>query len=109
MSDQSQPHAFVGTLFAHQDVRLDGAIFEQCRFSDCRLIYSGDALPQLSQSHAEGEVDFVLAGSALRTVQLLSMFYHRTNQFGREMVEKFVDQLLRGDFEPDARRSAEPQ
>lgn len=106
MSDleQPQPRRFVGTTFALQDVRLDGIHFERCRFQNSRLIFDGVALPEFTDCHAEHDVQLILSGHAQLTAQLLSLFYHRTNKFGREMVDRFIDDLRRGAFEPDAGR-----
>lgn len=93
------PTRFLGTRFDRQDVRLDGVEFERCVFGPgCRLVFRGEALPALRECRTEGEVRYVLGGSALTTLQFLSMLLHDTNGYGRELVEQTIDDLRRGRF-----------
>jgi hypothetical protein len=96
---------YQGTTFALQDVRLDGVQFDHCRFgSGSRLHFAGKALPTFTECDIAEDVEFVLASQAKLTMQFLSLFYHHGGKGGRETVERVVEQLYWGAFEPNGPR-----
>lgn len=100
--DDRQPaHHFTDTDFSVEDVRLDGNSFTRCTFTRCRLKFSGEALPVFVECDVRDGTEFIFAGHALTTVQLLSMLVHRSGNGGLETFHRFLHDLYGRQFEPD--------
>jgi len=56
------------------DITLDGNEFENCRFINCKLRYSGRPVT-FSANCVLDKPQFMLSGPALRTMQLLGVLY----------------------------------
>lgn len=67
-------------------VQLDNQEFNNCRFENCELEYSGMGPVQLSQCHFENP-KFVFSGPAQNTLQFLRNLYHGLGQEGKDIVE----------------------
>jgi hypothetical protein len=56
-----------GEWFNHQTIETDGQIFDACTFVECRLIYRGGELPDISGGQFSGSY-WVLLDAAIRTI-----------------------------------------
>ena len=102
MTEPPSAPTFTDTTFEREDVKLDGATFVRCQFGPrCRPHFFGEALPTLHECVIAEPVEFIFSGPAKTTMQFLSMLYHVGGHGGRETVERVVEQLYRGAFEPD--------
>jgi hypothetical protein len=61
--------------FADQEINIDGKLYINCSFTDCRLIYGGGDLPAFQSCRLISSV-FGFSESALRTVSFLSEAWH---------------------------------
>ena len=77
--------------FEKQTINLDDAIFKNCTFKGCTLIYSGGPLPRL---HMNTILDCIwqFAGAAERTMTFLAALYQGGSN---ELVEYIFDQVRR--------------
>lgn len=80
---------------AAQQVLVDGHTFEGCVFHGA-LVFQGGIRPQFRQCRFERESRWVLNGSALAVGQLLAQLYHFGGDGGRELVERFFDEIRDG-------------
>lgn len=62
------------TLFSHETVDLDGAVFEDCEFRDCRMVYSGGQAPVFSRCKFHG-CDWKFEDAAARTLAQLKLVW----------------------------------
>lgn len=90
---------YTGIVFGFEDVILDAARFQKCRFVDSRLIFTGGPLPRFDECVIGERTVFVLDGCALRTMKFLSLLLHSSGRGGAETVERVLDELRRGAFQ----------
>jgi hypothetical protein len=109
MPGSQRPQRYTETTFERQDVLLDGTGFSNCTFRRCRMIYTGEAVPRFEACDVEDRVELVLSGPAANTMKLLSLLYHAGGSGGRETVERVVDQLIGGHFQPDGDGATEAE
>jgi len=62
------------TLFSHETVTLDGGVFEDCEFRDCRMIYSGGEAPVFRSCRFHG-CDWKFEDAAARTLAQLKIVW----------------------------------
>ncbi len=62
------------TLFSHETVVLDGAIFEDCEFRECRMVYSGGEAPVFTHCKFHG-CDWKFEDAAARTLAQLKLVW----------------------------------
>ena len=62
--------------FEGMDVEIDGESFIDCRFKDCRLVYSGGDLPSMSGCILSGSSMFFFSKEAGATLAFLARLYH---------------------------------
>lgn len=74
MSENPVQGAFSGETFHTETVLLDGSEFRGCTFKDCRLVYSGGALPILSGCGFE-RCRWAFGEEAGRTLSFLSALH----------------------------------
>jgi hypothetical protein len=58
------------TLFSHETVALDGELFSDCEFRDCRMIYRGGEPPKF-ESCRFIECDWRFEGAAAHTLDFM--------------------------------------
>jgi hypothetical protein len=66
--------AATATLFSHETVALDGAVFEDCEFRDCRMVYSGGEAPVFSNCKFHS-CDWKFEDAAARTLAQLKLVW----------------------------------
>ena len=79
--------------FKDSSVRLDHKDIQGCRFIRCELVYGGG--PQIFKDNALEETNFILDGSAMRTMRFLAGLYQTGAQ---DSVEDFLD-VVRGEVD----------
>ena len=62
------------TIFNHETVVLDGQAFEDCEFRDCRLSYSGGAVPRFDSCRFEN-CDWRFEDAASHTLAFLKVLW----------------------------------
>lgn len=62
------------TLFSHETVTLDGGVFEDCEFRDCRMIYSGGEARVFRSCRFHG-CDWKFEDAAARTLAQLKIVW----------------------------------
>ena len=60
--------------FTGERVTLDGNSFEGCGFTNCELVYSGGALPRLSNCRLNNS-RFTFVGAASNTINLMAAMH----------------------------------
>ena len=70
-------NTFVKIPFSNQKVHLDGSIFNECKFKNCELIYSGGIPPSMVGCEVENS-RFGFEGAASNTLA----FLHAMNNGG---------------------------
>jgi hypothetical protein len=55
------------TIFNHETVALDGEVFSDCDFRDCRLVFSGGEPPVFEHCRFDG-CDWKMDAAAARTL-----------------------------------------
>ncbi|WP_158912578.1 hypothetical protein [Caulobacter sp. S45] len=64
----------VSTSYNHETVVLDGESFEGCEFRDCRLVYTGEAVPIFDQCRFDN-CEWKFEGAAARTLAHLKLVW----------------------------------
>ena len=62
------------TLCNHETINLDGEVFSDCEFRNCRLIYSGGELPIFSDCRFE-KCEWKFEDAAARTLACLKLVW----------------------------------
>jgi hypothetical protein len=76
--------------FAGKQVNLDGTVFDKCIFQNCKMIYSGGDLPQMSNC-SMNDCQWSFEGPAARTLAFIRAIYHGLGQHGEEYVESIFE------------------
>jgi hypothetical protein len=80
------------TIFNHETVTLDGEAFSDCEFRDCRLVYSGGALPSFASCRFEG-CEWKFEGAAGRTLAHLKLVW---GAGGKAPVQAMIKEITGG-------------
>ena len=83
---------YVQSLFENVDVPLDNAGFENCRFENCTMVYSGHG-PVSFSGCVFANVRWVLTGPAQNTMFFLRGLYHGAGDAGRQLVENTFEMI----------------
>jgi len=76
-------------IFENQDVVLDFHEYDHCEFKNCRMIVYGFGRFQLTNNRIT-DCQWVLAGPAQTTIQLMGTLYHGG---GKELVESWFSEI----------------
>jgi uncharacterized protein YjbI with pentapeptide repeats len=82
----------INNTYKNAVVKLDGAIFENCEFINCKLVYSGEGPVSLIGCTFENP-SWELAGAADNTVKFLQAIYHGLGPTGSKLVESIINQI----------------
>jgi len=63
-----------GESYNHQTVQLDGETFTDCRFAECRLVYSGGPAPQFEGCRFD-DCEWKFEDGAAQTLQALKLMW----------------------------------
>ena len=85
--------AYEGQTFADEVIALDGNSFKDCRFSRCKLVFTGIADPILMGNHFDPACTYQFDGPALRTLQFLAALYA---DGGSRLVEGTFESIRQG-------------
>ena len=83
---------YLGQEFKGTTEEIDGNVYEQCRFTDCTLVYRGGAIPQLRGCNIERCV-WLWSDAALRTIGFLRGIYSAMGPGGRKIVDEVVAEI----------------
>jgi hypothetical protein len=64
----------VGVSYNHQTVLLDGEVFSDCSFAECRLVYAGGQAPQFEGCRFD-ECEWKFEDGAAQTLQFLKSMW----------------------------------
>ncbi len=88
---------YIKQSFSGEIVELDGNQFEDCTFTDCKLIFS--ALDRVSFNRCTfTECNWVFDGPAETTLSFLSDLYQGLGPEGRKLVELIVQGIRDREF-----------
>jgi hypothetical protein len=82
-----------GNVYVNQNVQLDGNAFIRCRFTGCKLIYSGGMPPNFSHCEFSGS-QFYFEGAAGNTVAFLKAMSSPQSGLQRVLKDIFPDEDL---------------
>ncbi len=60
--------------YTKETITLDGNVYNHCEFQECKMVYSGGTLPNLSNSHFNG-CSWTFDDAAARTISLMTALY----------------------------------
>ena len=80
--------------FLNEEIRLDFATFENCRFEGCTLIYGGYGLVSMNGCSFDN-VKWVFADAARNTLEFIEAIYRGAGPVGQELVEKVIENIKR--------------
>lgn len=86
---------FVGETFERQVVEVDGRVYENCKFIECRIIFSGVEAVAFDDCTFV-RCDWGFSGAAVNTLSYLSALYQGLGENGREMVDGIFDSVRLG-------------
>jgi hypothetical protein len=81
-----------GKTFSHASETIDGNIYTDCRFDNCKLVYRGGEMPRISGCHFEN-CQWQFEDAAERTLVFLRQLYHGMGPGGAQLVEATLAQL----------------
>ena len=76
-------------------MRLDGNVYQDCRFENCNLIYAGLG-PVGLQRCAFLNVRWAFVDAASNTLAFMAGLYHGAGEGGRTVIEETFDGIRRG-------------
>ncbi|MBA3321457.1 MAG: hypothetical protein H0T45_08445 [Pyrinomonadaceae bacterium] len=79
-----------GKRFSNQEIHIDSAEYEGCRFENCRLIYSGGILRL--KNIVFTDVLWIFDGAAANTVQSMTLMY-KFDGVGKQIVEEIFSTI----------------
>lgn len=71
---------------------IDGNQYNDCRFTNCKLIFRGGELPRISGCHFEN-CQWQFEEAAERTLVLMRQLYHGMGPGGAQLIEATINQL----------------
>jgi hypothetical protein len=81
-----------GKSFSNASETIDGNIYTDCRFDNCKLVYRGGEMPRISGCHFEN-CQWQFEDAAERTLVFLRQLYHGMGPGGAQLVEATLAQL----------------
>jgi hypothetical protein len=66
--------ALSGVIYNHETVALDGGVFEDCEFRQCRLVYAGGDVPTFTQCRFD-TCEWKYDDAAARTLAYLKLVW----------------------------------
>ena len=74
---------------------LDGNVYNQCVFTNCKMVYRGGQIPLLRQC-TFNDCSLHFEDAARRTLDLLKGMYQGFGPMGRKIVEDTFENIRRG-------------
>jgi hypothetical protein len=86
---------FDGKQFTNQTIRVDENEFVNCKFVECRLIFTGAGSASF-QSCLFERCEWIFDGAAENTIQYLAAMYNGLGLGGRDIVEGIFESIRQG-------------
>jgi len=86
---------FVESTFVNQEIVLDFNDFENCRFENCVMIFSGNG-PVTVKDCVFINTQWALVGAAQRTFNFLVAMYHGSGEGGRQLIQQLFEAIRSG-------------
>ena len=83
---------YLGQDFNSTTLEIDGSVYDQCKFNNCKLIYRGGAIPTFSRCTLD-RCEWIWNDAALRTIGFLRGIYSGMGPGGRQMVESILTEI----------------
>ena len=93
--------------FRNEDVVIDGEVFLDCEFIDCRLIYRATEPVGFSQCGFV-RCEWVFGGAAKNTLEFLGQFATGLGEGGQAMMRSIFEDLMSGAVDEDSRATYPP-
>ena len=78
--------------FLNERVRVDGHDFRRCTFTDCQLVFRGEAPFKMDGCMIQ-DPEWVLEGPAATTIQFLTTAYHSMGEAGVRLIENTFNNI----------------
>ena len=85
---------YLGQEFNQITEEIDGNVYDQCKFTQCKLIYRGGGIPRITRCHLD-RCTWVWDDAALRTIGFLRGIYDGMGPGGRQVVEEVIAEMRR--------------
>lgn len=92
---------FKNKTFDNLEVQLDGCSYHQCTFNACRLVFSGQSMPDVRECTIRADCLWGLTGPAQNTINFLTGLYKMV-PVGTALVEGIFQQIRTGVLPPNA-------
>ena len=86
---------YVNKHFTDETVRIDVDEFENCRFTECRIVFTG-AGPAKFANCIFDQCQWVFDGPAENTIQYFAALYNGLGPGGKELIEGIFDSIRKG-------------
>lgn len=81
--------------FTEETVKVDDNEYQNCRFTECRIVYTGTGIPKFANCVFE-RCQWVFDGAAENTIQYFASLYNGLGPGGRELIEGLFDSIRQG-------------
>jgi hypothetical protein len=85
----------VDQQFKNQRVNVEGTGFQNCRFTNCHIIYTGGTLPVFASCIFD-RCQWVFDGPAENTIQYFALLATQLGPGGLEIIEGVFESIRRG-------------
>jgi hypothetical protein len=86
---------FIREVFRDETIEIDEDEYQQCRFVNCRIVFSGKGPARFSDCKFD-ECQWVFDGAAEETIQYLAALYTGVGEGGRMLVEAIFNSIRQG-------------
>jgi hypothetical protein len=83
---------YLGQDFNQTTEDIDGNVYDQCKFVQCKLVYRGGPIPTFSRCNLDRCI-WVWDDAALRTIGFLRGIYSGMGTGGRQVVEEVITEM----------------
>jgi hypothetical protein len=83
---------YLGQDFKDSTEEIDGNVYDQCKFNNCKLIYRGGVIPTFARCHLD-HCQWIWDDAALRTIGFLRGIYSGMGSNGRQIVEGILSEI----------------
>jgi hypothetical protein len=81
--------------FTDETVEVDGNEYQNCRFTESRIVYSGGAVPRFANCVFD-RCQWVFDEAAENTIQYFALLYNGLGAGGQELIEGVFDSIRKG-------------